>query len=81
VWQEGSGHVITLTQEPSLRVILTVPQQGNRGGHTRDDDPVADDRFGKLHVVIRPKNGQFSVAQEPLPEMPAERKALLQEKK
>ncbi len=53
----------------------------SRGGHTRDDYRMADDRFGKVNMVIRRKNGQFSVAQEPLPEMPAELKALLQEKK
>ncbi len=53
----------------------------SRGGHTREDYPMADDRFGKVNVVIRQKNGQFSVAQEPLPEMPAELKALLQERK
>jgi hypothetical protein len=58
-----------------------VEPKESRGGHTRDNYPMADDRFGKANVVIRRKNGQFSVAQEPLPEMPAELKALLQEKK
>ncbi len=115
VCQKGSGHAIALTKEPSVRVILTVPQRGNtlrehhadgplafyalsgamvcgareaalesqesRGGHTRDDYPMADDRFGKVNVVIRPKDGQFSVAREPLPGMPVELTALRQEKK
>jgi succinate dehydrogenase flavoprotein subunit len=53
----------------------------SRGGHTRDDYPFADDRFGKVNVVIRRKGGVFSVAQEPLPEMPAELKELLKERK
>jgi succinate dehydrogenase / fumarate reductase flavoprotein subunit len=53
----------------------------SRGGHTREDYPFADDRFGKVNVVIRRKAGQFSVAQEPLPEMPAELKQLFQERK
>src|SRR6266508_4376544 len=53
----------------------------SRGGHTRDDYPMADDRFGKVNMVIRRKGGQFSVAQEPLPEMPDELKKLIQEKK
>jgi succinate dehydrogenase / fumarate reductase flavoprotein subunit len=53
----------------------------SRGGHTREDHPFADERFGKINVVIRRKAGQFSVAQEPLPEMPAELKALFQERK
>jgi hypothetical protein len=115
VWQKGNRHAITLTNEPSVRMVLTVPQRGNllrkhhaggpltfyalsgamvcgtregalerqesRGGHTRDDDPMADDRFGTGTVVIRPKTGQFSVALEPLPEMPGELKAFHQEKK
>jgi succinate dehydrogenase / fumarate reductase, flavoprotein subunit len=53
----------------------------SRGGHTRDDYPFADDRFGKINVVIRRRNNQLAVAQEPLPEMPDELKQLLQERK
>jgi len=53
----------------------------SRGGHTRDDYPLADDHFGKVNVVIRRKGGAFSVAQEPLPEMPDELKELLKERK
>jgi len=53
----------------------------SRGGHTRDDYPFADDRFGKINVVIRRQGGQFTVTQEPLPEPPPELKALLQERK
>jgi succinate dehydrogenase / fumarate reductase flavoprotein subunit len=52
----------------------------SRGGHTRDDFPMADDRFARINVVIRRKGGQLTVAQEPLPEMPAELRALLQER-
>jgi succinate dehydrogenase flavoprotein subunit len=53
----------------------------SRGGHTRDDYRMADDRFGKLNIVLRRRKGQWSVAQEPLPEMPAELQALMKEKK
>ena len=53
----------------------------SRGGHTRDDYPFADDRFGQVNVVIRRKGGAFSVAQEPLPAMPDELKELLKERK
>ena len=52
----------------------------SRGGHTRDDYPMADDRFGKVNMVIRRRNGQFSVSHGPLPEMPGDLKQLLQEK-
>jgi succinate dehydrogenase / fumarate reductase flavoprotein subunit len=58
-----------------------IERKESRGGHTRDDYPFADDTFGKINVVIRRKSGQLTVAQDPLPEMPAELKALLQERK
>jgi succinate dehydrogenase / fumarate reductase flavoprotein subunit len=58
-----------------------IERKESRGGHTRDDFPFADDRFGKINVVIRRKSGQLSVAQEPLPEMPPDLQALLQERK
>jgi succinate dehydrogenase / fumarate reductase flavoprotein subunit len=58
-----------------------IERKESRGGHTRDDYPFADDRFGKINVVIRRRNGQLTVAQEPLPEMPDELKQLLQERK
>jgi succinate dehydrogenase / fumarate reductase flavoprotein subunit len=53
----------------------------SRGGHTREDYPMADDRLGKVNMVIRKRGGEFGVKEEPIPEMPAELKALLQEKK
>ena len=58
-----------------------IERKESRGGHTRDDYPFADDRFGKINVVIRRKDGQLTVAHEPLPEMPDELKQLLVERK
>jgi succinate dehydrogenase / fumarate reductase flavoprotein subunit len=55
-----------------------IERRESRGGHTRDDYPFADDRFGKVNMVVRRRNGQFSVTHEPLPEMPDELKQLLQ---
>jgi len=53
----------------------------SRGGHTRDDYPLADDHFGKVNVVIRRKGGAFSAAQEPLPAIPDDLKELLKERR
>ncbi|HET7341316.1 MAG TPA: fumarate reductase/succinate dehydrogenase flavoprotein subunit [Methylomirabilota bacterium] len=53
----------------------------SRGAHTRNDHPYTDDAWGKLNVVLRLRDGRVQVSREPLPEMPAELKALFQEKK
>jgi succinate dehydrogenase / fumarate reductase, flavoprotein subunit len=73
-----------------LRSLLTVAECSamaalerteSRGGHTRDDHPYTDDTWGKVNVVLRLRDGRIQVNREPLPEMPAELKALFQERK
>jgi len=58
-----------------------IERKESRGGHTRDDYPFTDDRWGTVNVVLSRKNGSFSVKQEPIPPMPDELKALLKEAK
>jgi succinate dehydrogenase / fumarate reductase flavoprotein subunit len=73
-----------------LRSLLTVSEcsamaalerKESRGGHTRDDHPYTDDQWGKVNVVLRVRDGVLQLTREPLPEMPAELRALLQERK
>jgi succinate dehydrogenase / fumarate reductase flavoprotein subunit len=73
-----------------LRSLLTVAEcsalaalerKESRGGHTREDCPFTDDAWGKLNVVLRLRDGRVQVSREPLPEMPAELRALFQERK
>jgi succinate dehydrogenase / fumarate reductase flavoprotein subunit len=73
-----------------LRSLLTVAECSalaalerteSRGGHTREDYPYTDDTWGKVNVVVRLRNGRIQISREPLPEMPAELKALFQERK
>ncbi|MGH9040157.1 MAG: fumarate reductase/succinate dehydrogenase flavoprotein subunit [Acidimicrobiia bacterium] len=54
----------------------------SRGGHTREDHPTTDPHFATLnHVVHRQPDGAIALREEPIPEMPAELKALFEDKK
>jgi len=61
--------------------VAALERRESRGGHTRDDHPYTDDAWGKLNVVLRLRDGRVQVNREPLPEMPADLKALFQERK
>jgi succinate dehydrogenase / fumarate reductase, flavoprotein subunit len=72
-----------------LRSLLTIAECStlaalerteSRGGHTREDHPYTDDAWGKTNVVLRLREGRIRVEREPLPEMPAELRALFQER-
>jgi succinate dehydrogenase / fumarate reductase flavoprotein subunit len=74
-----------------LRALLTVAEcctraaldrKESRGGHTRDDHPYTDDTWGTINVVLKQAgDGSVALRHEPLPQMPAELKALFQERK
>ncbi len=54
----------------------------SRGAQFREDYPTKSDVFGKVLVVIRKAaDGRMQVAQEPIPEMPAELKQIIEEMK
>jgi succinate dehydrogenase / fumarate reductase flavoprotein subunit len=61
--------------------LAALERKESRGGHTREDYPGPDPRFGKVNVVVRMKDGQLEVTQEPLPAMPPDLQALFEEKK
>jgi succinate dehydrogenase / fumarate reductase flavoprotein subunit len=48
----------------------------SRGAHSRLDYPNPDPAFGKVNTVIRRDGAAMSVSQSPLPEMPAELRAI-----
>ena len=54
----------------------------SRGAHFRDDMPDKDPAFGKVSIVLRKgRDGGMQVSREPLPEMPAELKQIIEEMK
>lgn len=54
----------------------------SRGAHFRNDYPTKDDKFGSFNIVIRKgADGQMQIRREPIPEMPAELKQIIEEMK
>jgi succinate dehydrogenase / fumarate reductase flavoprotein subunit len=78
------------TDLPSMLTVSTAIAQGalarkeSRGAHTRDDYPSPDPELGKVNFVQRQTDERgytapIHIAPEPLPEMPEELQALLEE--
>jgi succinate dehydrogenase / fumarate reductase, flavoprotein subunit len=54
----------------------------SRGAHFRDDFPAKDQNFGSFNILIRKgPAGEMHVLREPIPEMPAELKGIIEEMK
>jgi succinate dehydrogenase / fumarate reductase flavoprotein subunit len=71
-----------------LRSLLTVSEcvaraglerKESRGGHTREDYPTADPEWGKVNVVVTMRDGSVHLERKPLPVLPDELAALLEE--
>src|SRR5438093_849978 len=54
----------------------------SRGAHYREDLPDKDPAFGKLNVIVhKAKDGTMQLRREPIPQMPAELKQVIEEMK
>ena len=71
-----------------LRSLLTVSQcvthaalerKESRGAQTRDDHPTSDEKYGRLRVVVRKRARELDISTEPLPELPADVRLLLED--
>ena len=69
--------MLTVSQATTLSAI---ERKESRGGHTRDDYPTTDSKFGSVNVVLRQRMDEMYTTLEPLPEMPSELKQLFEEK-
>jgi succinate dehydrogenase / fumarate reductase flavoprotein subunit len=82
--QYNPGWHLALDLEALLTIaecsaLAALERRESRGGHTRADYPGPDPEFAKMNVVLRRQDGQTVVTREPLPEMPDDIRAIVEE--
>jgi succinate dehydrogenase / fumarate reductase flavoprotein subunit len=59
-----------------------IERQESRGGHFRDDRPDKDPAYGKFNILVRKgPGGEMQLSRQPISEMPAELKRVIEEQK
>ncbi len=71
------GHLLTVSEAITLSAL---ERQESRGGHFRDDYPQKDPAFATFNVAVRQApDGGMAVSRVPIPPMPAELRAIVEE--
>jgi succinate dehydrogenase / fumarate reductase flavoprotein subunit len=71
------GNLLTISEAVARAAI---DRKESRGGHFREDYPQKDPAHGKFNIVIRKgDDGRMQLSHEPIPEMPAELKRVIEE--
>ena len=59
-----------------------IERKESRGGHFRDDHPDKDPAYGAFNTVLRKDaNGEMRLERRPIPPLPADLKAIIEEQK
>jgi len=78
----GDRRLANMLIAAKLIVAAAYRREESRGAHFREDRPQKDAALGKFNIVVRRgRNGEMQVAPEPIPEMPAELKQIIEEMK
>jgi succinate dehydrogenase / fumarate reductase flavoprotein subunit len=71
------GNLLTVSEAVTRAAI---ERRESRGGHFREDCPDKDPAFGKFNILIRKgADGRMELVREPIPEMPAELRRVIDE--
>jgi succinate dehydrogenase / fumarate reductase flavoprotein subunit len=82
--QFNPGWHLALDLDPLLAVSECIARAAlerneSRGAQTREDYPGTDPELGKVNVVVRQRDGELVLTREPLPLIPDELQALLED--
>jgi succinate dehydrogenase / fumarate reductase flavoprotein subunit len=82
--QYNPGWHLALDLGPLLAVSecvtrAAIERRESRGAQTRDDHPMTDPELAKVNIVVRERDGEMSVTREPLPELPDDLRAIVED--